>query len=138
LRIQQSQKVDLAADIEAFRLLFCLRCTRLRCSEVAIAFPIAAVGAERTLSIAKCRKLHGIELGQSELGGGIDLGNARQPEIESSTTARLYGAGSLTGNEKSNAVPCGAFAAAERRPPCASMIERLIDKPMPSPSALVV
>ncbi len=47
-----------------------------------------------------------------------------------------HGAGSLTGNEKRNTVPCGAFAAAERRPPCASMIERLIDKPMPSPSAL--
>src|SRR5882757_1592534 len=50
----------------------------------------------------------------------------------------FYAAGSLTGNEKENTVPCGAFAAAERRPPCASTIERLIDKPMPSPSALVV
>src|SRR5882672_5123931 len=53
-------------------------------------------------------------------------------------TARIYGAGSLTGNEKENAVPWGVFAAADRRPPCASRIDRLIDKPMPSPSSLVV
>ncbi len=53
-------------------------------------------------------------------------------------TARNYGTGSLTGNETRNTVPWGAFAAAERRPPCASTIERLIDKPTPSPSALVV
>jgi hypothetical protein len=53
-------------------------------------------------------------------------------------TAPIYSAGSLTGSETRNTVPWGAFAAAERRPPCASRIERLIDKPMPSPSALVV
>jgi hypothetical protein len=54
-------------------------------------------------------------------------------------TARIYGpSGSLTGNERRNTVPWGAFVAAERRPPCASTIERLIDKPMPGPSTLVV
>jgi putative transposase len=34
--------------------------------------------------------------------------------------------------------PCPAFAEARNRPPCASMIDRLIDNPTPIPSALVV
>jgi hypothetical protein len=68
---------------------------------------------------------------------GLHTYFALQRRFESAI-AGIYSAGSLTGNEKRNTVPCGTFAAAERRPPCASTIERLIDKPMPSPSALVV
>jgi hypothetical protein len=43
----------------------------------------------------------------------------------------------VTGSKKRNTAPWGVFAAADRRPPCASTIERLIDKPMPSPSAQI-
>ena len=43
-----------------------------------------------------------------------------------------------TGSENRNTAPWGSFGLAHRRPPCASTIERVIDKPMPMPSALVV
>src|SRR5262249_33295614 len=44
----------------------------------------------------------------------------------------------IPGKAKWNVAPCSGFAVAHSRPPCRSMIERLIDKPMPSPSGLVV
>jgi hypothetical protein len=34
--------------------------------------------------------------------------------------------------------PCGWFALAHSRPPCASMIKRQIESPSPKPSGLVV
>src|SRR6266851_7914318 len=37
-----------------------------------------------------------------------------------------------------NVAPWGMFAVAHIRPPCASMIERQIDSPMPMPPGLVV
>ena len=37
-----------------------------------------------------------------------------------------------------NTAPRGSFADAHNRPPCASMIERQIARPMPRPSGLVV
>jgi hypothetical protein len=49
-----------------------------------------------------------------------------------------YDTGSSNGTENRNTAPCGTFAAADRCPPCASTMVRLIDNPMPSPSALVV
>ena len=47
-------------------------------------------------------------------------------------------ASSGTGIENRKTAPLGSFELADSRPPCASMIERLIDKPMPMPCALVV
>ena len=44
----------------------------------------------------------------------------------------------VAGNVKWNAVPCGRPGDAQRRPPWASTIDVLIDKPMPIPSGLVV
>src|SRR5262249_62159221 len=43
-----------------------------------------------------------------------------------------------TGSENWTIAPCGSLGAAQSRPPCASMIERLIDSPMPMPPGLVV
>jgi hypothetical protein len=37
-----------------------------------------------------------------------------------------------------NTAPLGSLGAAHNRPPCASTIERQIDKPMPKPFSLVV
>ena len=42
------------------------------------------------------------------------------------------------GTVKWKAVPCGVRADAHKRPPCASMIDRQIESPMPRPSDLVV
>jgi hypothetical protein len=44
----------------------------------------------------------------------------------------------LTGTVNWNVAPDPAFEVAHRRPPRASLIERLIDSPMPIPSVLVV
>ena len=43
-----------------------------------------------------------------------------------------------TGREKLKVAPRGSFDVAHSRPPCASMIERLIDSPIPVPSGFVV
>ena len=40
--------------------------------------------------------------------------------------------------ENANVAPGPVFCAAQRRPPCRSMIERLTDNPMPIPSLFVV
>jgi len=42
------------------------------------------------------------------------------------------------GRAKWKVDPWSAFSVAQSRPPCASMMERLIDSPMPMPSGLVV
>ena len=47
-------------------------------------------------------------------------------------------ASSGTGSENRKTAPWGAFGLAHSRPPWASTIDRLIDKPMPMPSAFVV
>jgi len=75
------QKVDLAADIEAFCLLLGSD-ARAVLGEVVIAFPIAAVGAERTLSIRSAVSTR-IELGQGELAAALAGQCAREPEIDS-------------------------------------------------------
>src|SRR5207302_10458723 len=42
------------------------------------------------------------------------------------------------GKAKAKVAPCVVFGVAHSRPPCPSMMERLIDRPMPMPSGLVV
>ena len=42
------------------------------------------------------------------------------------------------GSVKENVAPPSTFASAHSRPPCDSMIERLIDSPMPVPCGFVV
>src|SRR6185295_2722767 len=44
----------------------------------------------------------------------------------------------LRGSENWKAAPRGGFGATHSRPPCASMIERQIQSPIPMPSGLVV
>ena len=41
-----------------------------------------------------------------------------------------------TGSGNSTIAPCGSLGAAHSRPPCAPMIERLIDSRMPTPPGL--
>ena len=44
----------------------------------------------------------------------------------------------ILGNAKWNVAPWSGFGVAQSRPPCASMIDRLIDRPMPMPLGFVV
>ncbi len=41
------------------------------------------------------------------------------------------------GTVKRNTVPCGSHDDTHKRPPCASMIERQIESPIPRPSDFV-
>ena len=50
----------------------------------------------------------------------------------------LLGRHRIPGRAKWKVAPWSAFGVAHSRPPCASMIERLIDSPMPMPPGLVV
>src|SRR5215813_8438544 len=80
LRIQQSQKIDLASDVKALGLLLRLLGTSLRCSKVAVALQVATVGGKGTLSIPKRREYYTVEVGQNQLLGSVSLSNPRASE----------------------------------------------------------
>ena len=76
-------------------------------------------------------------------GQGVvkDRGIGPRPrEGQSSPIWRKWslGAHRSAGRAKWKVVPWPGFAVAQSRPPCPSMMERLMDSPMPNPSGFVV
>ena len=61
---------------------------------------------------------------------------ARPAPVPTSAVSRSYV--SSVGKVNWKVAPCSSFAEGHNCPPCAAMIERLIDSPIPIPSALVV
>ncbi len=53
-------------------------------------------------------------------------------------SSAIYDTGCSTGSENLKTAPYGTLGVTHSRPPWASMIERLIDSPIPMPSSLVV
>src|SRR2546425_3982731 len=65
-------------------------------------------------------------------------GIAKGPVIVNDEDDRTLGDHSISGSAKRNVAPWFTFAVAHSRPLCASMIERLIERPIPSPPGFVV
>ena len=76
-----------------------------------------------------------------EVGGVKEIGNRlsyRRVVIEDEDDRIAGGNEALTGKTNWNVAPRPGLCDAHSRPPRASMIERLIPRPMPRPSDLVV
>src|SRR2546425_1272829 len=76
---------------------------------------------------------HGQPHGREQSSEGI----AKGPVIVDDEDDGALGAHRISGSAKRNVAPWFTFAVAHSRPLCASMIERLIDRPIPSPPGFV-
>ena len=77
---------------------------------------------------------HGQPHGREQSSEGI----AKGPVIVDDEDDRALEAHRISGSAKRNVAPWFTFAVAHSRPLCASMIERLIERPIPSPPGFVV